>query len=66
MRAGANKPGKWRECPQRGLSFFRVKRVDYKGEEVMTAQTMRWKNVTPALPPEVGSIPLVDVVELGC
>eukprot|EP00435_Cladocopium_sp_Y103_P038979 s610_g10.t1 len=46
--------------------FFRVKGVDYKGEEVLTAQSMSWKNVSPALPPEVGSVPLEDVVELGC
>lgn len=49
----------WRE-------FFRVKGVDYKGEEVLTAQVMRWKNVAPALPPEVGSVSLQHVVELGC
>lgn len=46
--------------------FFRVKGVDYKGEEVLTAQVMRWENVEPALPLEVGSVPLEDVVELGC
>jgi len=45
--------------------FFRVKGVDYKGEEILTAQTMTWSNVAPALPPEVGSVPLEDVVELG-
>jgi hypothetical protein len=28
--------------------FFRVKGVDYKGEEVLTAQVMRWENVAPA------------------
>eukprot|EP00435_Cladocopium_sp_Y103_P045335 s309_g13.t1 len=46
--------------------FFRVKGVDYKGEEVLTAQTMRWENVAPALPIEVGSVPLEDLVDLGC
>ena len=46
--------------------FFRVKGIDYKGEEVLTAQTMRWANVSPALPLEVGSVPLEDVLELGC
>lgn len=45
--------------------FFKVKGVDYKGEEVLTAQTMTWSNVAPALPPEVGSVPLEDVVESG-
>ena len=46
--------------------FFRVKGVDYRGEEVLTAQTMRWENVSPALPSEVGSVPLEDVLSLGC
>jgi hypothetical protein len=45
--------------------FFRVKGIDYRGEEVLTAQTMRWENVAPALPPEVGSVALEEVVELG-
>ena len=46
--------------------FFRVKGVDYKGEEVLTAQTMQWENVAPALPLEVGGVPLESVVEKGC
>ena len=47
-------------------SFFRVKGVDYKGDEVLTAQYMSWENVAPALPPEVGSVALEDVLDLGC
>ena len=58
--------GPWRAKPQPGRTFFRVKGIDYRGEEVLTAQTMRWENVAPALPPEVGSVPLEEVVELGC
>eukprot|EP00435_Cladocopium_sp_Y103_P041058 s698_g11.t1 len=46
-------------------NFFRVKGVDYKGDEVLTAQVMRWQNVAPALPQEVGTVPLDDVVDLG-
>eukprot|EP00435_Cladocopium_sp_Y103_P014151 s3739_g3.t1 len=46
--------------------FFRVKGVDYKGDEVLTAQTMQWENVRSALPSEVGSVALETVVELGC
>ena len=46
--------------------FFKVKGVDYKGDEVLCAQSMRWENVSPALPKEVGSVPLEDVVEKGC
>eukprot|EP00435_Cladocopium_sp_Y103_P053819 s178_g17.t1 len=47
-------------------AFFRVKGVDYKGEEVLTAQHMRWENVAPALPLEVGSVPLEQVLDYGC
>eukprot|EP00435_Cladocopium_sp_Y103_P058318 s757_g20.t1 len=46
--------------------FFKVKGVDYKGDEVLTAQTMRLENVRSALPAEVGGVPLEDVVEKGC
>ena len=46
-------------------SFFRVKGVDYKGDEVQVAQSMSWENVSPALPREVGGVNLEDVVELG-
>ena len=46
--------------------FLRVRGVDYKGDEILTAQTMRWENVSPALPKEVGGVNLEDVVELGC
>ena len=40
--------------------------MDYKGEEILTAQSMRWENVGPALPQEVGGVALEEVVELGC
>eukprot|EP00435_Cladocopium_sp_Y103_P010521 s2009_g2.t1 len=46
--------------------FFKVKGVDYKGDEVLTAQPMRWENVRSALPAEVGGVPLEEVVEKGC
>eukprot|EP00438_Fugacium_kawagutii_P001266 Skav224314 [mRNA] locus=scaffold227:448463:452180:+ [translate_table: standard] len=46
--------------------FFRVRGIDYKGDEVLTAQTMRWENVRSALPSQVGTVPLESVVELGC
>eukprot|EP00435_Cladocopium_sp_Y103_P042338 s660_g11.t1 len=47
-------------------AFFKVKGVDYKGEEILTAQQMRWENVAPALPQEVGSVPLEQVLDYGC
>ena len=46
--------------------FLRVRGVDYKEDEILPAQTMRWQNVAPALPQEVGAVPLEDVVGLGC
>eukprot|EP00438_Fugacium_kawagutii_P014258 Skav215743 [mRNA] locus=scaffold106:20958:23971:- [translate_table: standard] len=46
--------------------FFKVRGVDYKGDEVLTAQQMQWDNVKSALPQEVGGVALEQVVELGC
>eukprot|EP00438_Fugacium_kawagutii_P010590 Skav221627 [mRNA] locus=scaffold4037:51236:58385:+ [translate_table: standard] len=47
-------------------SFLKVKSIDYKGDEVQVARWFQWENVGPALPDEVGSVPLVDVCSLGC
>ena len=44
--------------------IFRVRGIDYRGEEVLSAQSIRWENVAPALPEEVGKVPLGEVVEL--
>ena len=52
--------------PPSWKQFLKVKGVDYKGDEVLTAQSMRWENVESALPKEVGSVNLEDVVEKGC
>ena len=46
--------------------FFRVRSIDYKGDEVKTAQQTTWSCVSPALPSEVGTVALEDVVEGGC
>ena len=45
--------------------LFKVKGVDYRGEEVLVAKYVGWKHLEPALPNEVGSVNLLDVVELG-
>ena len=45
--------------------FFRVRGADYKGDEILNAQWIRWANVAPALPREVGGVDLGSVVELG-
>ena len=36
--------------------FLRVRSVDYKGDEVKTAQRTSWNHVKPALPQEVGAV----------
>ena len=46
--------------------LFRVRSVDYQGEEVKVAQWFSWKNIAPALPREVGRVELTEVCELGC
>lgn len=45
--------------------YFRTRGIDYKGDEVLTAQTVTWDNVSPALPEGVGGVCLDEVVELG-
>eukprot|EP00435_Cladocopium_sp_Y103_P007936 s2109_g2.t1 len=45
--------------------FFRSKGVDYRGEEVKVAQQFSWETISPALPPEVGGVSLVDFCTLG-
>ena len=46
--------------------FFKLKTVDYTGEEVLCAQYTSWENLAPAMPKEIASVPLVEVCELGC
>ena len=46
--------------------FFRLKTVDYTGEEVLCAQYTTWDNLAPAMPKEITSVPLAEVCELGC
>ena len=46
--------------------FFRVKGVDYQGEEVKVARSVSWEMLFPALPSEVGTVALSDVCDAGC
>ena len=46
--------------------FFTVRSIDYKGDEVKVAKWFTWDNVGPALPREVGLVPLEDVCTHGC
>eukprot|EP00438_Fugacium_kawagutii_P023978 Skav204023 [mRNA] locus=scaffold229:88479:92291:+ [translate_table: standard] len=45
--------------------FFRVKSVDYKGDEVKVARWFTWSNISAALPGDVGMVPLAEVCTLG-
>ena len=58
----------WKVCqePATWKDFFKVRTVDYLGEEVKTAQAIEWRNVSPALPDEVGGVSLSEMVEYGC
>ena len=47
-------------------AFFSIKGIDYKGDEVRVARWIRWENVSPALPKEIGRVPLHEVCTQGC
>ena len=46
-------------------SFFWARSVDYMGEEVATAKTTTWNNLKSAIPKEVGSVDLRDMLKEG-
>ena len=46
--------------------LFKIRSVDYKGDEVRVARKFGWKNISPALPGDVGNVPLSEVCTLGC
>lgn len=50
----------WEEkiAPVQWEEFFRVRGVDYRGDEILSAQSIQWENVAPALPDEVGAVDL--------
>ena len=48
----------WRE-------FFLTRTVDYQGDEVKVAMFFKWENIKPALPDEIGRVPLSEVCRLG-
>ena len=59
--------GSWDECftPVNFDAFFLSKGVDYRGEEVKVAQRICWDSISPAFPPEVGGVSLLDFCTLG-
>ena len=46
-------------------NFFLTRSVDYQGDEVKIAMFFRWENIMPALPDEIGRVPLEKVCTLG-
>eukprot|EP00438_Fugacium_kawagutii_P001652 Skav236323 [mRNA] locus=scaffold97:171922:176667:+ [translate_table: standard] len=50
-------PLDWKDLTQ-------IRTIDYKGDEVRVARSFRWGNISPALPNEIGVVPLVDVCYL--
>lgn len=46
-------------------TFFSVRTIDYRGEEVRVAQYFSWANISPALPREIGVVPLEDLCQHG-
>lgn len=46
--------------------MMKTKSIDYKGDEVKVARWFEWSNIQPALPAEVGLVPLADVCDRGC
>ena len=46
--------------------LFSVRGVDYRGDEVRVAKYVKWENIQPALPKEIGVVKLEDVCTLGC
>lgn len=45
--------------------FFKTRAIDYKGDEVKTAREFSWDNIAPALPSQIGTVPLAEVCTLG-
>ena len=46
--------------------FFSIRGIDYKGDEIKVARWITWDNIAPALPREIGKVPLEEVCTLGC
>ena len=42
-------------------SFFRTRSVDYRGDEIKIALRFGWSNISPALPREIGVVPLEEI-----
>ena len=47
-------------------SFFKTRKIDYAGDEVLVAKGFEWANVAPAIPEEVAMVDIREVVRDGC
>eukprot|EP00438_Fugacium_kawagutii_P014624 Skav234625 [mRNA] locus=scaffold171:83113:87878:- [translate_table: standard] len=47
-------------------SFFRARGVDYAGDEVANARYTSWENLRSAIPEQVGTVELVELLTGGC
>eukprot|EP00435_Cladocopium_sp_Y103_P065369 s173_g27.t1 len=58
----------WEDCvPTAGFgTFFDVKGVDYRGEEIKLARPFTWESISGALPKEVGTLELAQFCVGGC
>eukprot|EP00438_Fugacium_kawagutii_P006266 Skav222653 [mRNA] locus=scaffold997:228437:229210:- [translate_table: standard] len=45
--------------------FFSVRTIDYRGDEVRVARRFSWDNISPALPREIGVVPLQEICQHG-
>lgn len=46
-------------------TFFRTRTIDYQGDEIKVALWFKWGDISPALPKEIGVVPLEDVCQHG-
>eukprot|EP00438_Fugacium_kawagutii_P018348 Skav224069 [mRNA] locus=scaffold432:49200:52519:+ [translate_table: standard] len=67
LRSCCHRVAEWteRETEIDWHEFFRTRGIDYKGDEVLTAQSITWSSISPALPDGVGGVALEELVKLG-
>ena len=47
-------------------NYLSIRTIDYKGDEVRVASRFCWSNISPALPKEIGRVPLSEICSQGC
>ena len=68
LRSFLDRVWTWDEVvPTEGFgTYFDVKGVDYRGEEIRLARSFTWECIAPSLPQEVGTLQLEDFCSGGC